>query len=1238
MTDKCALRDEAKKHVRALLLSSPVPLTVQELERDYHNFIGEQLPYRKMGYACLEDFFRDINDAVQIHWKNGMMTLQAIADETNRHIQKLVSKQKISNTKKYAVLRKGRGRGSSAPQRFGGASHYRPPPSPKPFIPAYIRNNIKQLFLSFPQGVLLTDFDKAFSRRFGMQINYQKYGFHSMKEFLGSLLDLVCLQEENGDWLVVPADSFKKLKEPTKLASPLRNPEPEVPQKTVNEVARPSKGRGRRREKSEGSYESMDEEGARSIGSIDAADMSTQFDDDVGINHLVQEELMQLLEKSPDGIWSNNLLAFYKDTYKKDLVFKEFGYLSVIEFVSALPDIVHIERPSPQGDWKLYDARKPMPNEIKVASVKGHQSQKGVDEELKEAIQGLLSCYPTGIPVEDFPGLFQQFSGDCILPEKFGFKSMQSFLLSLDNSALQLVCREDGRLMLYSLDIDPTVTDEGEMGNCEQPSPNTAKGQIPIDAVGPGVFYTRIQPPKLNQFFEVYVSNVVSPGLFWFQLKGKNTTCALEDLMDQLDAVYSSKDAMEYKMPHEFINRGQVCVTLFPEDRNWHRGVIVNLKSDDFVEVYYVDYGNTCSVHRDSLRFMKIEFMKLPTQAIQSRLCNVQPARGRRNWCRSARDRLLNIVVNKPLIAYATNEKDGVFSILLTDTNSSVDIHINDLLVHEGYAVFSQDTSSDMAGPIVDDQLPDYTYVYGEQVQHKPRLPKANTGATTSQTTPRFIKWLQLTAHETLHIINLNDTAYVLSSEISAFFWDADILYTELIEKNMTVPKIVATKAEYPGLFEELKRFKLDVAENEDEQYTCVPLYQLDSLPNILRVFEHGSDKLIRAVEEVILNFNPKDPYWKGEVTEKGDENAKNVETKTQKEQPLANETSVEILQLSLRVLQMNRKRILQTLMEQPSPEIVNQLHNVEEHILEIQDTITAQNKKKESETQPAKSITPIKTVTASQDKASEPQQCTEGKTSPEKGETISHTNSKHTVAITAENRSTSSATISLKTNIVWPMVHQKDPNQKLFTQSVPVSLSTNISQTPTVLRGIMRPDVQAQMLQNRQLMNLQDTPSVLSADATIPQNQSVSLANATIPQNQTISSANSTIPQDKTVTSANVTMPLNQSVFANYENYMQQHTMLFQPMVLTQLGMMPGMNMGLLPSVAPLLYAGLPVPSLMGTQAPPPVTTAGMGRGQPITNDMGLLPELIPLLQNLRMNQARGRGFGGPGGPSGNL
>lgn len=61
---------------------------------------------------------------------------------------------------------------------------------------------------------------------------------------------------------------------------------------------------------------------------------------------------------------------------------------------------------------------------------------------------------------------------------------------------------------------------------------------IPEDAVGPGVCYTPVtlpNPKNRSEHFEIYVSNIVSPGLFWIQLRGSTTTGALESLMNGLE-------------------------------------------------------------------------------------------------------------------------------------------------------------------------------------------------------------------------------------------------------------------------------------------------------------------------------------------------------------------------------------------------------------------------------------------------------------------------------------------------------------------------------------------------------------------------------------------------------------------------------------------------------------------------------------------------------------------------------
>lgn len=107
---------------------------------------------------------------------------------------------------------------------------------------------------------------------------------------------------------------------------------------------------------------------------------------------------------------------------------------------------------------------------------------------------------------------------------------------------------------------------------------------------------------------------------------------------------------------------------------------------------------------------------------------------------------------------------------------------------------------------------------------------------------------------------------------------------------------------------------------------------------------------------------------------------------------------------------------------------------------------------------------------------------------------------------------------------------------------------------------------------------------------------------------------------------------------------FMQQR--LIHPLMLAQQGIVPGqMNSqqyaaqcpGLLPAVNPLLYQQVnnsgdgqmqPVSHLQMAGVAPPMQPPAMGRGQALSpGNIGLLPGLYPLLQNLTM----GRGSLGP-------
>ena len=44
-----------------------------------------------------------------------------------------------------------------------------------------------------------------------------------------------------------------------------------------------------------------------------------------------------------------------------------------------------------------------------------------------------------------------------------------------------------------------------------------------------------------------------------------------------------------------------------------------------------------------------------------------------------------------------------------------------------------------------------------------------------------------------------------------------------------------------------------------EESFTCT----IFSLPKILQVFEHDSETLLPAINELITKFDPDSPYWK---------------------------------------------------------------------------------------------------------------------------------------------------------------------------------------------------------------------------------------------------------------------------------------------------------------------------------------------------------------------------------------
>ena len=101
MDEPGSLLVKTKKYLRSALLSSKGGVPAEQVYRDYRDLVGEGIPYRRLGYETLENFLNSVPDVCKISRRpTGEVVVSAVADETTRHIQDLVSRQTSKSKKK----------------------------------------------------------------------------------------------------------------------------------------------------------------------------------------------------------------------------------------------------------------------------------------------------------------------------------------------------------------------------------------------------------------------------------------------------------------------------------------------------------------------------------------------------------------------------------------------------------------------------------------------------------------------------------------------------------------------------------------------------------------------------------------------------------------------------------------------------------------------------------------------------------------------------------------------------------------------------------------------------------------------------------------------------------------------------------------------------------------------------------------------------------------------------------
>ncbi|XP_008695134.2 tudor domain-containing protein 5 isoform X2 [Ursus maritimus] len=660
MSEQERVQECLRKEIRSLLISTKDGLTPQQLEKEYLLMVGSHLPLRILGYRSTMELVLDMPDVVTVcPYGDGTVILKAIPDESTKGIASLVAKQRSSHKVRNSV-QKGRASVCSGP-----SSRRRVPYRGRlpPILPAVVKSELKDLLALSP--VLLSDFEKAFVRRFGRSFQYVQYGFFSMFEVLNAASDVISVEQTRAGSLLMLKKSVSEEKQrgwpaggkmftqpfrmkqqgsystgspiaKARFSQPTSNMEP--PKQILNV---------------EKTFKSNVVETSRLNHTEKLNQLESTFKSviaQIGPGGTISPELKHkirfVVSKFPEGLLISKLLREFEIIFNEQLSPKKLGFLNVTELVGALSDILRVEFREGEQDLLVFDAEmKPQPPV---------QSDKKIE----------VKAYVSSPPRNSLStAAVKETTWDC--PPKNRKEPEQK------------ICKKPN-LVVKPLQLQVEV-------NKSQLNLAMANHDIPPDAVRDKKL-CRLPPLDTSTLVGVFVEYIISPSQFYIRIYSRDSSELLEDMMIEMRRCYSNQLVSDrYTLPEYFIQPGHLCCVRISEDKWWYRVIIHRVLGKQEVEVFYPDFGNIGTVQKSSLRFLKCCYTKLPAQAIPCSLAWVRPVE--EHWTSRAILQFQKLCGLKPLVGVVDEYVDGILNIFLCDTSSNEDVYFHHVLRTEGHAI-----------------------------------------------------------------------------------------------------------------------------------------------------------------------------------------------------------------------------------------------------------------------------------------------------------------------------------------------------------------------------------------------------------------------------------------------------------------------------------------------------------------------------------------------------------------------
>ncbi|XP_041440506.1 RING finger protein 17 isoform X2 [Xenopus laevis] len=126
--------------------------------------------------------------------------------------------------------------------------------------------------------------------------------------------------------------------------------------------------------------------------------------------------------------------------------------------------------------------------------------------------------------------------------------------------------------------------------------------------------------------FTVAVSHINDPSDFYIQVVDNAEYIPFSR---KIQTIYNSEESDDLKIKRPVF--GQVCMKKYT-DGSWYRALVVGFSGQEEVIIKYVDFGNTDTVHVNTLRDLKDEFLDMPCKAICCRLAFIEPCNNAHRW------------------------------------------------------------------------------------------------------------------------------------------------------------------------------------------------------------------------------------------------------------------------------------------------------------------------------------------------------------------------------------------------------------------------------------------------------------------------------------------------------------------------------------------------------------------------------------------------------------------------------